>query len=103
MDDVESFEYLIENQSRVRPPILVVSPDPEPTVAHIENRLRCNCVRPIVIYWDIFSSVLNALLGEFGRVSDWLPDSQLDRLMALYERTLAEDGASVLLRQVAAP
>lgn len=92
MDDIESFEYLIENQSRARSPILVVSPDPEPTVAHIEDRLRCERVRPIVIYWDIFSSVLNALIGESGRVSDWLPDSQLDRLLALYGRALAADG-----------
>ncbi|MEX2262862.1 MAG: hypothetical protein WD696_12980 [Bryobacteraceae bacterium] len=92
MDDIESFEYLIENQSRARSPILVVSPDPEPTVAHIEARLRCNRVRPIVIYWDIFSNVLNALMGESGRVSDWLPDSQLDHLLALYGRALAGDG-----------
>ena len=46
-------------------------------------------VRPIVIYWDVFSSVLQSLIGESGRVSGGLPDSQLDRLLALYRRAVA--------------
>jgi hypothetical protein len=87
MDDVESFEYLIDIQSKARSTIFVADPNPEPIAASIADRLKCNRVVPIVLYWDTFSSVLNDLMGPFGRVSD----SQLGLLLDSYRRALRED------------
>jgi hypothetical protein len=94
MDDIRSFDYLIENQLEAQSSIFVVSPDPESTAARIEARLRSKRVRPVVLYWDIFSNVLNTLMGEHGRVSDFLPDNQFDYLLALYCRALDSHGRS---------
>lgn len=93
MDDVESFEYLIDIQSGARSTIFVADPNPEPIAASIADRLKCNRVVPIVLYWDTFSCVLNKLMGPLGQVphSHWLHDSQLGLLLEFYGRTLGED------------
>jgi hypothetical protein len=88
MDDIESFEYLIDNQAKARCPIFVVSPDPEPIVANLQDRLRDKRIVPVPLYWNTFSTVLNTLMGQMGRFSDWLPDQNLDYLMASYEHAL---------------
>jgi hypothetical protein len=85
MDDTESFEYLIDNQSKARCPIFIVSPDPEPIVASLQDRLRDKRVIPMSLYWHHFSTVLDTLMGPMDRFSDWLPDQNLDYLLASYE------------------
>jgi hypothetical protein len=91
MDDIESFEYLVDNQARACSPIFVVSPDPEPVAVNLEDRLRSNRIVPIALYWDTFSRILMDLMGPLETILDWLSASKVGQLVSLYERAVADD------------
>ena len=95
MDDSESFEYLIDHLARVRSRVFVVSPDPGPIATAIEDRLRTNCVLPVHLYWDVFSTVSTRMTEPAGTLSDLLPRSTFEALVSFYERALGDAGKSI--------
>jgi hypothetical protein len=88
MDDMESFEYLLDSQAEQRCPIFVVDPNPEPVATSIEERLHSKRVVRVALRWDDFSSALTSLMGPRDELAGWLTDDRFNIVRRTYERRL---------------
>jgi hypothetical protein len=89
-DDAESFAYFIDCQQHSPSPIFVVSPDPEPLSASIEEALKSRRVIPVTLYWDVFSRVVEAALSPGREFSDLLVGHHVDPALNSYVGALED-------------